>query len=228
MSTTDHTRKSPGMSPISATIVVALALAALVLSACGGSSNPSNAAVHSATTSSSASGSVARSGSGSTPSPRPGIAIRECLKKNGITLPSRPEGPGVPSPGGPASPGGPPVGGVFLNGSLPKGITRTQLQTTLQKCGRGHFFRDARPFSGPGSAGPRNPMFRQALSKFAQCLRQNGINVPDPNTSGHGPIFSTKGLQPNSPKFREAAKKCRSVLFGAFAAGAHPPAGANR
>ena len=75
--------------------------------------------------------------------------------------------------------------------------------------GGGHFLR-----SGP--AGVNNPIFKQALAKFAECLRQNGVNVPVPNTSGKGPVFSTKGLNTSSPQFRAATVKCRGALIGAF------------
>jgi hypothetical protein len=70
-----------------------------------------------------------------------------------------------------------------------------------------------------GAAGALNgkhtfssPRFRQALTKFAACLRQNGVNLPAPNTSGKGPVFPTKGINPSSPQFKAAEIKCRSVL----------------
>lgn len=75
--------------------------------------------------------------------------------------------------------------------------------------GGGHFLR-----SGP--AGVNNPIFKQALAKFAECLRQKGVNVPTPNTSGKGPVFSTKGLNTSSPQFKAATVKCRGALIGAF------------
>lgn len=73
--------------------------------------------------------------------------------------------------------------------------------------------------NGPGSGRVNGPAFRLALAKFATCLRQNGVNMPAPNTSNKGPIFSTKGLKTSSPQFRTATVKCRSVLIGAFRAG---------
>jgi hypothetical protein len=74
--------------------------------------------------------------------------------------------------------------------------------------------------ASPAPQSPGAARFKDALSKFAACLRQNGVNIPAPNTSGKGPVFSTKGLQTNTPKFRQATTKCRSVLLGAFRAGA--------
>jgi hypothetical protein len=147
--------------------------------------------------------------------------MRECLQKNGITLPKR-------TPGA-----GPPAGGIPGAGApnLPKGVTAAQYEAAVKKCGGGRF--------RPGAAGgghfqrANGAVFKQAIAKFGECLRQNGIDIPAPNTSGKGPIFSTKGINTRSPQFRAATTKCRSVLTSAFkrpqgagAASGAPPAAA--
>jgi hypothetical protein len=63
--------------------------------------------------------------------------------------------------------------------------------------------------------------FRNALGHFATCLRQNGVKIPAPNTSGNGPALSSKGLNTNTPQYRAALLKCRSVLIGAFRQATH-------
>jgi hypothetical protein len=137
--------------------------------------------------------------------------VRECLQKNGITLPKF-------TPGKRPAPG---TGGGFPGGAggrtLPKGVSRAQYEAALKKCGGGlnggAFFR--------GGAGHFNsPVVKQALAKFAACMHENGINVPAPNTSGKGPIFNTKGLNTSSATFKAAEAKCSSDLDGAFRA--HP------
>jgi hypothetical protein len=107
-------------------------------------------------------------------------------------------------------------------------VTRAQLQAAIKKCGAGGEFRR-------GGGRLQNPAYQAALTKFAACMRENGVNVPAPNTSGNGPIFSTKGLNTTSAQFRSAELKCRSDLAGALrrgpgvgatgAAGAMPPGG---
>ncbi|HTD58522.1 MAG TPA: hypothetical protein VK672_06465 [Solirubrobacteraceae bacterium] len=92
------------------------------------------------------------------------------------------------------------------------------LQAALKKCYAGT---TSRPFGRPNtppaaSQAASSPIFRQALAKYGECLRQNGVNIPAPNTSGKGPIFSTKGLNTSSPQFRAATVKCRATLIGAF------------
>ncbi len=218
MSTIDPSRR-PVRSVHATTVGVlaALALGSLGLTACGSSSpKPTNAASTSNTSAStsssqtSAGGPAVQAGSkaGTVTHPRFG-AVRECLQKNGITLPNPAGGPNRY-----------PGAGIFLNRQLPKGVTRAQFQAALQKCApdHGHFLRQ-------GSPGFRNPAFKQVLAKFATCLRQNGVNVPTPNTSGNGPIFSTKGINTASPQFKAATAKCRGALLGTFRAGVRPHPG---
>jgi hypothetical protein len=227
-----------------------LLLAALGVSACGSSS--SSKATNAAATTSTQPGSTGSSGgangatgggsgsgspapggaggSGATGSPAPGSGpagrggqrfakVRECLQKQGITLPKvRPGGGPYGGPRGLLRPG---TGGP----QLPKGMTRAQFEAAVKKCGGGSFGR-ARFFGG--AARLNNPAYRQALSRFAACLRRNGVNVPPPNTSGNGPIFNTKGINTASAQFRTARMKCAGELRGALRPGSstsRPPAG---
>jgi hypothetical protein len=203
-------RRKPAARAIA---VLVLLLACLGLVACGGSSKSSS----SSTTSASAS-TTTTTGATSAKGPNAGrfSALRECLQKDGITLPKR-----TPRQGRPPGAGG------FLSGTgagptLPKGVTRAQYEAALKKCGGGNFA------GRGGGARFSSPIFKAALAKFATCLRQNGVNVPTPNTSGKGPVFNTKGINTSSPQFRTAEVKCRSALTGAFrrAPGAGGPGGA--
>ncbi|MGP0100525.1 MAG: hypothetical protein ACLPUT_02750 [Solirubrobacteraceae bacterium] len=182
-----------------ATAVLVLVLASLVLAACGGSSS---------TTTSTTNASATTPTTGGTPGAAGGrfAAVRECLQKNGITLPKR-------TPGQRPSPG---TGGGFLGGggpTLPKGVTKAQYEAAIKKCGG--FPRGG--FKG-GAGGFNSAAGKQALAKFAACMSENGVKIPAPNTSGNGPIFNTKGIDTASAKFREAEAKCRTDLLGAFRA----------
>ena len=206
---TNRNRRTPAMTAI---VVLALVLACLGLAACGGSSKSSttNASASATTTTTSTAG-------GSTGAAGPNVgrfaALRECLKKNGIALPQRTPG----AQGGKRRPPG--AAGGFLGGGagargpqLPNGVTRTQYEAALKKCGgTGHFARTGRAFNGPA--------FKAAFAKYATCLRQNGVNVPAPNTSGKGPVFNTKGINTKSAQFKAAETKCQSILSGTFRRG---------
>ena len=216
----DHRQRSsmphPHVSsrgPAAAALVILL-LACIGLVACGGSSSTTSSSANAAAigTSSTGTSSTGASSSGTSstgtsaaPAGRRGgarfTAIRECLQKNGITLPTRPSGSRSPRGFSAGAGGGP---------TLPKGVTRAQYEAALKKCGGGRFGGGGH-FTRTGS-----PVFKTALAKFAACLRQNGVDVPAPNTSGNGPIFDTKGINTSSPQFRSAETKCRSTLTDAF------------
>jgi hypothetical protein len=87
---------------------------------------------------------------------------------------------------------------------------------------------------GPGSKGPDDPTFKaaqQACNKylpnggqpirpdpqeqqqmlaFARCMRQHGINMPDPNPNGGGIVIGPKtGVNPDDQKFKAAEQACQ-------------------
>jgi hypothetical protein len=201
-------------NPMAAAVLL-LVLAASLLAACGGSSK-------SVTTTVSTSASAKKA---STLSKNPAFAnkfaaIRECLKKEGVTLPTRKPGQ---QPGADGFPGG--------GSQLPVGVTRTKLQAALKKCGGGFVVKRG-GFAG-GTARFSTPEAKKALAKFAACLRENGVKVGAPNTSGKGPIFNTSGVDTKGAQFATAEAKCRSDLAGAFGArpgtagSPPPPAGAS-
>jgi hypothetical protein len=196
--------------PLAVTLA-ASTIAALGLAACGSSGSPSTGsktnAAATAPTSDSTSGTNTGSGNSEfrngTTGPggaRPRFtAVRECLRRAGVKLPTQPGA----------------ARGLFLGGAeLPKGVSRAQLQAAMRKCLPGGFF--------AGRAGQgrflrsRSPRFQAALGAFAACLRKNGVAVPAPNTSGNGPVFSTKGIDTASPQFKAATTKCRPALTAAF------------
>jgi hypothetical protein len=167
--------------------VLLLVLASLMLAACGSSSSsPASSVTSASATTSKTGGPTGGAGSRFT-------ALRECLQKDGITLPKR-------APGKPA--------GGFLSGAgptLPKGVTRAQYLADIKKCGGAGF---------NGGFRFRSPAFRAALVKFSACMRAQGVNVPSPNTGGKGPIFNSKGLNTKSATFKAAEAKCSPDLEG--------------
>lgn len=230
---------SPVMSPRSklkasrSITLAALAASVLGLAACGGSSSTTpktsanaaalgttagapatggstattpGAATHTATTPGATTGTTPTPGGQDVPSFN---AIRACMAKKGITLPrSHP----------------------LAHATLPKGMSRAQLYEDLRDCAGGLQAPNAHGAPGAHGLGRHrfnpydNPRFKAVLTRFSACLRQQGINVGEPNTTGKGPLFDTKGINTGSPRFKAATAKCRSVLIGAFRGTAHPGA----
>jgi len=180
-----------------ATVAIA-SVAAVVLTACGSSSkSSSSAATNSADTT-----------KGSTSRSNQFASLRACLQKAGINLGSAPSG-------GQSGSGGPPgAGGGF---KLPEGVSQAKFQEALKKCGGG--------FPAGGRPGLNSATARAALTKYAACMRESGVNLPAPNTSGNGPVFNTKGINTSSAAFKSAQQKCQSNLKGAFGSGGRPPSG---
>lgn len=183
----------------STAVVLAVLLACLGLAACGSSSTATSKTTTTAT-SANAGGQASTGRFG---------ALRECLQKQGITLPERPSGAGQPPGGG--VPGAAPRPGL----QLPKGVSKAQFEAALKKCGSGRRL-------GPGILNGSARV--QALTKFAACMRTYGVNLPPPNLSGNGPVFSIGGLNTASAQFRTARAKCLSLLSGVFGFGRARPA----
>jgi hypothetical protein len=86
-------------------------------------------------------------------------------------------------------------------------MSRAQYHEELLRCA-------GLKFSQTTPVAPRTQQLRAALARFARCLRSHGVNVPEPNTSGTGPLFPRSSVNPASPQYRAAAQACLSTLHG--------------
>jgi hypothetical protein len=62
----------------------------------------------------------------------------------------------------------------------------------------------ATPATSPGSGGGDST---QADLAYARCMRQHGINMPDPTPDGSLPNRGS-GVNPDDPKFKAAERAC--------------------
>jgi hypothetical protein len=68
----------------------------------------------------------------------------------------------------------------------------------------------------PPSAAERQEMQDQAL-EFARCMRENGVDMPDPKVSNGGGIAiggPGSSIRPDSPSFKKAEEACRDKMPG--------------
>ncbi|KAB2349601.1 hypothetical protein [Actinomadura rudentiformis] len=114
------------------------------------------------------------------------LKFAQCMRQNGINVPD-------PKPGTDKR-------DIRLGG---KGVDRSKLEAAMKKC---------RPFLEAGGKMPdlKDPKVRDAATKFAQCMRQNGINMPDPGADGSMKIPLGEGIsRERADKAREA---CRHLM----------------
>jgi hypothetical protein len=117
---------------------------------------------------------------------------RSCIQGKGVTIPS-------PGSGGQPPSGAPPAGG-------PNGQGLQKMQQAFQACG-------VNLPNAPQGGGNFNPAaMRKQISQYVTCVRQNGYDLPTPNTSGNGPVFDSSKVNQNDPKFKAASAKCQDKL----------------
>jgi hypothetical protein len=123
------------------------------------------------------------------------LNLAKCFRAHGINVPD-------PSPNG-----GPAGGGA---GRLLRNYSQSQINTAQQACQQ--YVKQAFPFA---NASPQQQaQFRQAFTRWAQCMRSHGVNVPDPTTTSGGGFGLRRALgsvDRNSPAFKSASTVCQSV-----------------
>jgi hypothetical protein len=55
--------------------------------------------------------------------------------------------------------------------------------------------------------------FVAALHTFTNCVRAHGLNIPEPNLTGHGEIFNKNSVNPSNPNYRTALQACQADLI---------------
>ncbi len=74
--------------------------------------------------------------------------------------------------------------------------------------------------NGGSANSSRDP--QEAALKFAKCMRQHGVDVPDPKMGANGTVeFGIRG-NPDDPKFKDAQKACQEATGGPFGSGGGP------
>lgn len=147
---------------------------------------------------------------------RDGATIPQVAPREGATTPDAPPGDDSagPPPGGSRGSGGPAAG--FFGRDL-SDAERKRLEAALEACG-GRFGGER---GGPGMPGRGGAAGGQgsagapsaaALERFVACVRRNGYDLPDANTSGHGPVFDGEAVDRDDPAFVSASRTCQRYL----------------
>jgi hypothetical protein len=175
-----------------------------VLSACAGAADPNGVA------------SLQTQGTGADASPAPSasldpeaaqLAFAKCMREHGVDMPD-------PGSGG--------SGGVSIGDDSGK-LKPEEMQAAMDACDQ--FLQAAGNFKQE-----IDPAQLDKMIEFAGCMRDHGVDMPDPNVNGNGGMVfrsangpdssggpSTKnefsgGVDPTSPVFKAAEEACRSIL----------------
>jgi hypothetical protein len=116
-----------------------------------------------------------------------------CMRENGVDMPD----PKVQD------------GGISMTG--PKDVARSRMEKADKAC---HKILDA--VKGPAMSESEQKAFRAAALANARCMREHGIDFPDPTFGPDGgaqvKIDRGSGIDPESTKFKAAQKACESTL----------------
>ena len=118
------------------------------------------------------------------------LEFARCMREHDVDLPD-------PGAGG----GGP----VQIGGN---GADVEKIQEAMEACQQ--FLGDA-----IGERAEIDPEMQDRLLEFAECMRDNGVDVPDPDVSGNGgriQIGGPGGIDPSSDEFQAAQDACQDIL----------------
>ena len=139
-----------------------------------------------------------------TPTPDPQkamLAFAQCMRAHGVDMPDPGAGGDVTIGGGPGNP-----------------IDQSTMDAAQNAC------KSKLPKGGHQPTAAEQKQFQDQAIKFAQCMRQHGIDMPDPVFSSSGGGGTVKqnlgdGVDPASAEFQAAQKACQSLMPGRAGSG---------
>ena len=180
-------------------LVLAFVLLAAVLAACsGGGAAPSGVA-----TLDDPATSAAPDASGApAPSVSPEdamLAFAKCMREHGVDMPD----PVINADGGMT---------VSIGSEGGKPIDQKTMQAADEAC---KDLMPARPDGGPTQMTPEQ---QDAMLDFAKCMREHGVDMPDPEFGNGGGtvMIGGDGIAFDSPTFKAADEACRSIMKDAM------------
>jgi hypothetical protein len=138
------------------------------------------------------------------------LAYAQCMRDHGIDMPD-PEMVPVEGEG---------PGGVAFKVGVDGGATLDKEDFRAADTACHHFLANV---VGDKAGGGLSPEDEDRLLQFARCMREHGIDMPDPQTGGGMIIDEEQGdgsrIDPNSAEFQAAQEACGSLLPGKIQGG---------
>jgi hypothetical protein len=184
--------------PRSTWAVAGVVAGSLALAGCGGAAEGAGVATAGGTAKPTASASPSLSAEDAA------LKFAQCMRAHGIDMPD----PTFNGRGGAA---------IRIQGGSPQKAQKAQ-----EAC------KQYMPRIGGSGPGKLDAAAQERALKFAKCMRENGVDMPDPDfsgggvqlrahggsSSGNGTDSAGQGPNPNDPTFQKAMKACRSFLGG--------------
>jgi hypothetical protein len=142
------------------------------------------------------------------------LEFAECMREHGVEMPD-------PKPGQEGMLFGTTRGGPSGESKTTTGINPEDPATkkALRAC------ESKLPESAQKLSPQQEEKFKEAALAFSQCMREHGVDMPDPQFGGKGKVTMKieKGdIDPSSPAFEEAQEACRKTVPGGPVIGAPP------
>jgi hypothetical protein len=67
-------------------------------------------------------------------------------------------------------------------------------------------------YAPSGEPDKPDPQLQQQMVAYARCMRQHGINIPDPKPGEGINIDGDRGVNPNDPKYKAADQACQQYV----------------
>jgi hypothetical protein len=118
------------------------------------------------------------------------LAYARCMRQHGIDMPD----PKFDAAG-------------RMAGQLPAGVgpDDPKFKAADQAC---------KQYAPSGEPDKVDPQVQQQMLAYARCMRQHGINIPDPKPGEGIGVDGSKGVNPEDPKFKAADQACQQYAPG--------------
>ena len=190
---------------LAALVVLLLAIAA-VASGCGSASSDDGVAALDDTATTTDSDSSESASADEEDPDEVALAWAECMREHGVDVPD----PEIDENGR--------VRVMIQSRRAAEGVRDDAFAEARDECGT--------PFGDEGppqlSEEERQEM-QETMLEFASCMREHGVDMPDPDFSGGGARMQFRagagGVDPESPTFQKAQEACQEILEEAFGDG---------
>ena len=125
------------------------------------------------------------------------LKFAQCMREHGIDMPDPKPGEG---------------GRIQLMAGPGTANTNQQQMDDAQEACRKHM-ESVRP---PELSAEQEQKFKEQALEFARCMREHGIDMPDPQFQGGGRMTQRmeEGIDPRSPRFQDAQEECAKGMRG--------------